>query len=142
MLLRNTVHKPAEVQGQEGQVERIVRGKDVVQPQLDRNHHAAIQLHFELTEEGDSQFDTHENGHEFGLFLTETGHEINGTAEYSPQLLDALAVSEMIEHFQHVADVFITHPEWRLDDALRHAAECLVTLTATETPDTEDQFAF
>jgi L-ascorbate metabolism protein UlaG (beta-lactamase superfamily) len=110
--------------------------------QLDRNHHAAIQLHFELTEEGDSQFDTHENGHEFGLFLTETGHEINGTAEYNPQLLDALAVSEMIEHFQHVADVFIHHPEWRLDDALRHAAECLVTLTATETPDTEDQFAF
>lgn len=109
---------------------------------LDRNHHAAIQLHFELTEEGDSQFHAHEGGHEFGLFLTESGHEINGTAEYNPQLLDALAVSEMIEHFQHVAKVFITHPEWRLDHALRHAAECLVTLTATETPDTEDQFAF
>lgn len=118
-----------------------------------RNHAAAIQLRFELTEEvgphasAGVEFpvrksDTLEGGHEFGLFLSETGHEIKGAAEYNPKLFDAPAASEMIEHFKHVAEVFVAHPEWHLDDALRSAAECLAALATTQTHDTEDQFAF
>ena len=118
-----------------------------------RNHAAAIQLRFELIENVGShasaaaefpvrKCDTLEGGHEFGLFLSETGHEIKGVAEYNPKLLDAPAASEMIEHFKHVAEVFVAHPEWHLDDALRCAAECLAALATTQTHDTEDQFAF
>jgi hypothetical protein len=118
-----------------------------------RNHAAAIQLRFELIENVGShasaaaefpvrKCDTLEGGHEFGLFLSETGPEIKGVAEYNPKLLDAPAASEMIEHFKHVAEVFVAHPEWHLDDALRCAAECLAALATTQTHDTEDQFAF
>ncbi|HEX7773735.1 MAG TPA: hypothetical protein VF435_15045, partial [Pyrinomonadaceae bacterium] len=127
--------------------ERAAEREQLVPLSEHRNHAAAIQLRFELTESAAVEFpvrksDTLEGGHEFGLFLNETGHEIKGTAEYNPKLLDAPAASEMIEHFKHVAEVFVAHPEWRLDDALRCAAEWLAALATTQTHDTEDQFAF